>query len=405
MKKILFFIFLLVLFSIQVSAIKISYKDFNRVIYFEPNLDKEYVFTISEAERQAIVELELKGEFAQYASIEPSVFNLNPGQVRDVVLKLKLPSVIPKGVHNLEVAAVEKPAVAQQGAFILMPAVGVALKIVNTDARDVCSLVGFNSDMVSTALRVGLVVLNNGVNIISGANADFVLLDSEDVPVADFKSGSFSIAPFDAFSVSRSFKLDNLVEGYYTVKGSLFCAGMEFPFEKRILNRASDLKVHDFRAYKKDGFLFVEYDVENEFLAPVQAGSSFGFFEGSKSVRNYALARGTIEPLSRRLLQFKKKLSWLEVPAGAYTIKGSLAYVGKNTFSEASIVLTEDELKRTDEGLGGGFSVRDQEVQKKAVIEQPSVSFSMDGKMIVRLVAALVIIALLVIIYQKYVRK
>lgn len=406
MKKILFFIFLLILFSVQANAIKISYQDFNRVVYFEPNLKKDFVFTISEAERQAIVELELKGEMARYASIEPSVFNLNPGQTREVVLKLNLPAELPKGVHNLEIAAVEKPAVVQQGAFILMPAVGVAVKIVNTDSKDACSLVVFNPEMTSTALHINLNAANNGVNIINGAYAEFALFDSEDVSIAEFKSSKFSIVPFESFSVKPSYKLDKLAEGYYTVRGKLFCAGMEFPFEKKILNPGTDLKIHDFRAYKKDGFFYAEFDVENEFAVPISANGIISFVDSSgKTVRNYGLKSGSVAGLGRRLFQFSKKLSWLEVPAGAYTVKGSLAYVGKKNFGEAKIVLTEDELRRTDESSGGGFSVIAPEKQKKAVLEQPSASFSIDGKMIVRLIAALIIIVLLVIIYQKYVRK
>jgi len=406
LKKALFFVFLLILFSVQVSAIKIRYGDFDRVIYFEPNLHKELTFTISDAEKVAKVPLELKGKFAKYAVVEPSELSLRPGERKDIKLTLDLPAEIPEGVHILEISAVEQPAVAQQGAFILMPAVGVALKIINTDNKQSCSLASFNAGITSRVVNIILNAANNGVDKIKGAYADLTLYDSEGVPVTSFQTKSFSIQPFESFTVRRSEKLNNAVEGYYEIKGKLHCAGQEFPVEKKILNHAKDLTIHDFRAYKKGGFLFVEFDTKNEFLAPIKASGVFGFYDGKKSVRNYALANGEVPPMGKKLFQFKKKLSWLEVPAGAYTIKGSLAFEGTNKNAETSIVLTEEELKRADDAAGGGFSVKEREKQKKQEIalEQPS-SFSFDGKMFVRVLAALIIIALLIIIYRKYFKR
>ena len=409
MKKKLFFVFLLIfvlILSIQVSAIKISYDSFDRAIYFEPNLHKEMTFTISDAEKNANVPIELKGEFSKYAVVEPSLLSLRPGEQKEIKLTLDLPAEIPKGIHILEIAAIEQPAVAQQGAFVLMPAVGVALKIINTDTTQACNLASFNAGITKKDVSIVLNAANNGVDKINGAYADFTLYNSEEIPVTKFTTPKFSITPFESFTVRTSEELKNAVEGYYTIKGTLFCAGKEFPIEQEILNHAKDLIIHDFRAYKKDGFLFVEFDTENEFLAPISASGVFGFFDGKKSVRNYAMASGGVPPMSKKLFRFKKKLSWLEVPSGAYTVKGSLAFEGTHRDREASIVLTEDELRRTEEGTGGGFNVNYQEQPaKKMILEQPSSSFSIDGKMIVRILAALIIIALLIIIYRKYIRK
>lgn len=405
-----YFIFIillfLVFFSVQVSAIKIRYADFDRAIYFEPNLHKELTFTISDAEKNAKVPIELKGEFSKYAIVEPAELSLKPGEKKDIKLILDLPAEIPEGVHVLEVSAIEQPAVAQDGAFVLMPAVGVALKIINTDQKQVCSLASFNAGITKNAVNVILNAANNGVDRIKGAYADLTLYDSEDIPITNFQTGKFAITPFESYTARKNQKLDNAVEGYYTIKGTLHCAGREFPVEKKMLNHASDLVIHDFRAYKKDGYLFVEFDTENEFLAPIKTSSVFGFFDGKKSVRNYALANGEVPPMSKKVFQFKRQLNWLEVPAGAYTIKGSLAFEGTHKDAEASIVLTEEELRRAEEATGGGFSVKGNENKKQQenALEKAS-SFSIDGKMIVRLLAAFVIVAALIIIYKKYFRK
>ncbi len=402
MKKTLFFVFLLIfilILSIQVSAIKISYAGFDRAIYFEPNLHKELTFTISDAEKVANVPIELKGEFAKYAVVEPSLLSLSPGEQKEIKLTLDLPAEIPKGIHVLEIAAVEQPAVAQKGAFVLMPAVGVALKIINTDVTQTCSLALFNAGITKKSVNIILNAANNGLDKITGAYADFTLYDSEEVPVTNFSTPKFSITPFESYTVRKNQKLNNAVEGYYTIKGTLFCAGKEFSVKKKLLNHAKDLKIHDFRVYKKDGYFFAEFDTENEFLAPISASGVFGFFDGKKAVRNYAMASGTVPPMGKKLFRFKKKLSWLEVPAGAYTVKSSLAFEGTHRDREASIVLTEEELKRTEEE-GSGFSVKDQKKPKEIALEQPS--FSIDGKAIVRILAALIILALLIIIYRKY---
>jgi hypothetical protein len=212
LKKALFFVFLLILFSVQVSAIKIRYGGFDRVIYFEPNLHKELTFTISDAEKNAKVPIELKGEFAKYAVVEPSELSLRPNERKDIKLTLNLPAEIPKGVHLLEISAVEQPAVAQQGAFILMPAVGVALKIVNTDVEKSCNLATFNAGMTKKSVNVVLNAANNGLDKISGAYADLALYDSEGIPVTEFKTSKFSIEPFESYTVRKKEKLNDVIE-------------------------------------------------------------------------------------------------------------------------------------------------------------------------------------------------
>lgn len=405
MKKALFFVFLLILFSVQVSAIKIRYGGFDRVIYFEPNLHKELTFTVSDAEKNAKVPIELKGELAQYVVVEPSELSLRPNERKDVKLIIDLPADIPEGVHILEVSATEQPAVAQQGAFILMPAVGVALKIINTDVKKNCNLATFNAGMTKNSVSVVLNAANNGLDKVSGAYADFKLYDSEGIPVTEFSTSKFSIEPFESYTVRKKAKLNNVIEGGYRLEGTFYCAGEEFPIDQGIMNQAKDLTIHEFRAYKKDGYLFVEFDTENEYLAPIKAYGAFGFYEDGKSVWNYAMPGNVVQPMSKKVFQFKKKLNWLDVPSGAYTLKGGLTFAGNNKKMETSIVLTEDDVRRTDDAGGGGFSVKEQEKQKKQEIalEQPS-SFSIDGKMIVRVLAALVIVALLIIIYRKYFR-
>jgi len=283
-----FFFLIIILFllfsSLSVNAIKISYKGFDRIIYFEPNLHKELIFTISDAEKVAKVPIELKGKFAKYAVVTPSVFSLRPGEKKDITLTLDLPEKIPKGIHILNIAAIEKPAVTQKGAFVLMPAVGVALKIVNTDVQQTCSMASFNAGITKKEVNIVLNAANNGLSEIKDAYADFTLYDSEDKIVTTFSTDKFSIDPFESFTARTSEELNNAVEGYYTIKGTLYCAGKKFPITKQILNHATDITIHNFNVYKKEGYFFAEFDVENKFLAPIKTSGVFGFYEDKKLI-------------------------------------------------------------------------------------------------------------------------
>lgn len=358
-------------------------------------------FIISDAERSAKIPIELKGDMAQYAVVEPNFFKLQPGENREVKLTLDLPADISKGVHLLEISAVEQPAVAQQGAFNLMPAVGVALKIINTDVQKACSVGLFNAEMNSNKVLTILNVANNGKQALQKVYADYALYDSEGLPVTSWKTGEVSVAPFESKTVSKPQPLNDAVEGYYTVKGTLYCAGETFPLEKKVLNHADGLVINGFNVYKEDGFFLVEFDTENPYLAPVTAYGNLGFFdESGNSVRNYALNQGTVAPESTKIYRFRKKLNGLDVPAGAYTVKAGLSFEGKKVMKEGQIILTEDEVRRT-ENAGGGFSANYQKKarQEEAALEQQSSSIS--AKVIVRLLAVFAILALLLIIFKR----
>ena|GEM_PF-5294699 len=394
----------MLIIAVNASAIKISYSDFDRKIYFKPNLQKELTFTVSEAEKVAEVYLRLKGDFAKYATVTPDKVYMSPGEQREIKVMLSLPEQIPEGIHTLEVSATEVPANKQKGAFVLMPGVGITIKIINTDVQYNSNIGSFNTVMTGNSITAYLNIVNNG-NKNMAASADFALYDAEGQQVIAWKKENIGVPSFESKSIKETKKLSNAIPGYYTLKVNVKCPDRTFNLEKEILNHAKELEVYDFKAYKRDGKLNVEFDVENKFLAPISAYAMLGFYEGEKDVAHYSIPSREIPPMTRKKMSLRKLLQGMRTPAGTYTLKGILSYEGKRETYETIITLTEEDLAKVQED-GGGFQFNAPDIAKKPKTEtEESSGFSVSGKMLIRVLAGIIIVIVLIIIIRKVFHK
>jgi len=86
-------------------------------------------------------------------------------------------------------------------------------------------------------------------------------------------------------------------------------------------------------------------------------------------------------------------------------VKGSLSFEGREKRREAVISLTEEELRRSEKNIGGGFSAKYQApAAKKAEATQLS-GITINGKTIIRVIAAAIIIAVLFLLLFKNIHK
>lgn len=406
MKKKYFFIFIILLFfilSLNASALKINFKDKDNRIFFEPNLYKEISFYVDDAERVATVPIKLEGELAKYASVEPDKLSLRPGEGKSVKLKLQLPKDIPKGVHSITVSATEVPVDAPESAFILMPAVGMNIKIINTDVDYNCNLGVFTVNMNSNNVQVTLNVGNDGLKDVKDAYAEFSFYDENDNFLASWKTEKFSVPSFESNTVRSSAVLSDVPPGYYRLEGALYCAGTKFDLKKDVTNFPKDLKVHDFRIIKKNNVKF-EFDLENEFDVPVSAYAMMWFYEGGKHVDHLTMPTVRIEPNTRKKYSLGLSFSDLSLPAGKYDVKGKLFHSGRMETHEGNLVITDEDVENDFSGKGGSFNVLEKE-KKTVVLEKPSAP-PITGKLLVRILAALIIlIVILLFIFKKFHKK
>lgn len=409
MKLNIFFIILLIILflPVSVSAIKIQFGNFDNKIFFEPNLKQELVFTISEAQRSAKVPITLEGNMAKYATVKPDLLELNPGEIKEITVKLDFPAEIPEGIHHINLVAKEIPRDTPDGAFILIPGVGASLKIINTEVGQDCNLNVFNAMMNNNAARVVFNLVNNGIKEINGVYADLELYDPDNKLINSWSTEKNSILAVDSKTIETSIPLNDAEPEYYTVKGTIFCGENKFYVDEEIMNHAQDLKIHDFRAYKTEDALRMEFELENEFLVPIVTYGMVWFYEGDKHVAHYALPKKKIMPKSKEILGISKKFQGLRVPAGTYALKGELKFEGNTKFDNTVITLTEKDLeKKTDDSQG--FAALDQETKKKeestANLEQPS-GIAVSGKTIIRIIAAAIIIAVLFLLLFKNIYK
>jgi len=405
----LFFIFLIffILLSVSCSAIKIHYGNFDEKVYFEPNLQKDFVFVISEAQRSAKVPISLDGVMAKYASVSPEIVSIGPGEEKEITVSLNLPQELPEGIHYLSINVKEIPTSAQDGAFIIIPGVGAILKIINTDMLQDCSVSTFNARIGKSVANIVLNVKNDGVKPINNVYADFNVYDSENNQLAFWKTESFSINAIDSKTIESSANLNNVEPGDYKIEGSVFCAGKELPLAKKVMKRADDIEILDFRAYKQVDKLRIEFELENLYEVPVRASGMVWFYDGDKDVAHYGLPKKKINPLSKATLGISPYLKGLRVPAGTYRLKGVLKFDGGGKSEETVITLTEEDL--ATEPQTGGFKVDYdapiKEEKPEIVIEQSS-GIAVTGKTLIRIIAVLVIlIVLLLFLFKSFHKK
>lgn len=386
----------------NVSAIKILMGSDNKV-FFEPNLAREFTFTVSEAERPATVPIALKGSMAKYATVEPSVLDMVPGDKKEIKIKLQLPETIDKGVHALEVSATEKPKDAQTGSFIWIPAVAATLKIINTDVDYDCSLGMFTASMGAKSARITLNAASAG-RLPTTAYADLAIYNAEGASIASWKTGNFEIPPYDSKTIESSTEFKEMPPGSYNIKGTLFCGEKRIELSSGMLNPATSLKINDFTAYKKDGSLYIGFDLENEYDAPINTYGIAWFYKDGKEVDHTGFTAVTVPPKGKAILGISPKLEWVPLPPGTYTVKGDITYLGNNEQREATFTLTEEDLAKKE--AAGGFTMGQQQEQKPAeepqqiVLEQPS-SEGMSNKTLVRIIAGLLILILITVFILK----
>ena len=404
-QKILLLILIILLIPLDVSAIKIRIGQDNKV-FFEPNLYKEIIVTVSDAEKLATVPIALKGGFAKYAKIDPISLDMKPGEVKEVKLTIQLPEDIPKGVHTIEVSATEVPVGEQQGAFILMPAVGMTIKIINVDVDYDCSLGGFSATMSNNRISIAMSARNAGKSQIGDAYADLAVYDEEGVSVAAWKSSVFAVPAFDSSSIQSFAELKNMSPGYYALKGKMHCGGKIFDMNQALTNHASDLKVNDFRVFKKDGNLNVEFDLENEYFASISADCMVWINDGDKSLDHYSMRGAGVPPKGKATLSYPVPISNLYVPPGTFTLKAVLSFEGQKKEYTSPITFTMEELSKNT--TGGGFSVNmpeqpAQQAPQQIVLEQPS--SGIENKTLIRVIAGLLILVILTLIILKVLSK
>lgn len=412
MKLKLFFIFLifLIILSVSCSAIKIHYGNFDEKVYFEPNLQKDFVFIISEAQRSAKVPISLEGAMAQYASVSLDVVSISPGEEKEITVSLNLPNELPEGIHYLSINVKEIPINAPDGAFIIIPGVGAILKIINTDVLQDCSVSTFNARIGETAANIVLNVQNEGIKPINNVYADFSVYDSNDNQLAFWKTESFSIRAIDSKTIESSVNLNNVEPGDYKIEGSVFCAGKELPLSKKVMKRANDIEIIDFRAYKQIDKLRVEFELENIFDVPVVTSGMVWFYENGKDVAHYGLPKKKIDPLSKTTVGISPYLKGLRVPAGTYKLKGVLKFEGRSKSKETVITLTEEDLATEPQTSGFGVEYDAEPVvakEKQPVAEQnDSSGVAITGKTLIRIIAVLVIlIVLLLFLFKSFHKK
>lgn len=379
-------------------------------IFFEPNLQKEMILDISEAERPARVPISIGGDMAQYATIDPSSLEMSPGEKKQVKLTIKLPESIPKGVHSIEISAKEVPTAQQDGAFVWIPGVGFNLKIINTDVLEDCTLQVLNTAMSPNTIGTTMNVANAGLNQIGGVYATLTLYDSEGMPVTDWTTGTITIPPFDSATLQESHTWQESVNpGYYTVKGTLNCGEKKIPIEVGALNGANTVKVNEFRVFKRDGKLFVEFDLENENEAPVTTAAYTQILDGEKVLDHYDMTGASLSPLGKNMLSFGAPITGLYVNAGTYDVKTTLSIQGgaKQDYIK-QITITEDDVskKSTGGGFGASGPIVPQEAQPEQEIafEQPD-SEGTSNKTLVRIIAGLLILVILTLIILKVLSK
>lgn len=404
-RKIIIFFILLVILSINVSAIRIRLGEDNK-IFFQPKMQKELIITVSDAERVATVPIALKGDMAKYATVDQKTLTMNPGDQKDIKVTLSLPEDIPKGVNILEISATEVPVNASKGSFIWMPAVGMSIKIINTDVQYDCSPGMFNAQMGGKSVSVTISASNNGLSAVEDAYVDLAIYSEEGMPLAKWKTTLFKVPPFDSGSVQTNKDFSETPPGYYTLKGTLFCGGKTFNLERQMLSAATALNINEFRVYKKDGNLHVEFDLSNDFKAPVEATSAVEIFDGEKKLDSYSLPGVGVPPLGSQMLGMGVPMSGLYVSPGTFNLKATIGIGGQRQVFEKEITFTEEEL--STESSGGGFTVN-QPAQKaeepqQIVLEQPS-SEGTSNKTLIRIIAGVLILVILTLIILKVLSK
>ena len=384
------------------SALRLQFSsDTGNKIFFEPNLAREITFTVSEVERVATVPISISGNLAKYASVEPTELSMSPGEKKEVKLKIRLPEDVPKGINRIEISAKEIPANAPTSGFIWMPGIGITLKIINTDVDYDCGLSMFNAEISANSARVNLGANNDGRKAIEGAYADLAVYDAEGMSIASWKTPSFSIPEFDSGSIQSSTALQNVPPGYYTIKGALNCAGKKIEVNREVINAASELKITNFRAFKQDGNLHVEFDLENDFLAPIEATAMTTIYNGETELDRYSMSGASVPPLGKATIKYPVPISGLRVTAGTHTITGNVAFGGKNHEFKESITFTEDDVsKKATSGFGVTLPQQPEEAPTQIVLEQPS-SEGMGNKTLIRIIAGVLILILITIFILK----
>jgi len=208
-----FILFLIILVIAQpVSGVGIGQYGSQKVILFEPNLEKTYSFYLYDGE---YISASLEGDLAQYATIKDPNPNGGP---RNIEVLLKLPDYLEPGTHGMYLIAsqgshdtsgsVGGVAVVKVslGAYALYP--GKKLEATGITATDM---------NVNEKNALMIYVTNEGEETITNANGIITIYDQNNNTIAILKTDSKSIAPFEnqILTATLDAAIYNLSRGTY----------------------------------------------------------------------------------------------------------------------------------------------------------------------------------------------
>jgi hypothetical protein len=220
--RFLLYILFLTLFSFQVYAVGIGQYGQEKLILFQPGLERNYTFYLYDSKS---INVHVEGELAQYATIIDA--NPNGGQ-RNVELNLKLPEYLEPGTHTMYISATE---VVTNGAMVGgYASVKVPIRVFSLypGKHPELNYVVVNDLNVGEKGVLGLAITNNGEEAVTSASGKITVYDINNLTVAILTTESKSIGSFESQTVNAILDaaLYNLTPGTYRAVGTVTYDGL-----------------------------------------------------------------------------------------------------------------------------------------------------------------------------------
>lgn len=227
--KVYFFLILFLLSSATVCAVGIGQYSREKLILFQPGLEKKYTFYLYDAPH---IRGNVLGELAQYTT----VIDADPdGGARNIDLVIKLPDYLEPGIHSLTISATESIS-GETGSAGAYTSVETHIKVFalypgkHPDFNEVVA----NDLNTGEKSVLGLSVTNNGEETVTGASGKITIYDVNNLTVAILNADTKSIGPFETQSLNTVLDaaMYNLTPGKYRAVGTVTYDGLELNYTK-----------------------------------------------------------------------------------------------------------------------------------------------------------------------------
>jgi hypothetical protein len=344
MKRVLFICLGLICLSIFIHpSFALGITPARYEVAYEPGKQYDFMFQV----RNAVGDLNIskQGELTSYMEMEEGIFNVNPGETKDISVKFTIPSDLTPGKHDTGVLVAELPpnAYGRPGISAVVAVVGQIRIVVPYPQK--YAEIKFNAPSTLAGQKAYFTVnfMNYGEQEIQSATGTITVVSGENnitIPLTTEQN----IPSMQQTELYGEWDTTGIKAGTYLAAADVLYDGIAANQERGIIQVGDkSILITKINAanISSGSVAKISTDIQSQWNAPLSTYAQFVINSGQDTIADFKSPTTTLQSWSADTLTAYWDAS--NVAVGTYDLKAILHYEDKTTEASTTINVTERE--------------------------------------------------------------